>query len=459
MADNNTFRRWLSIGTGVGVDINGKNLLLAATAVRPGGIDVLGVTTIERFEERPASEWGTEYSAFLKSCGGKHLAATIVIPRSEVIVRQIALPGVKDEDVPSAIGYQLDSLHPYPEEDVVFDWARLSGPVVAVGIARKDLVLRYTNLFAEAGVKVAAFSVSGSVLYGARRVYESTPATGIAAGLSREDRVEIYGESDAHPLFTNAFDAPAEAFAARAVSMAISELRLPAETEVQTYERILPLPRNIDASIPLADFALAYAAAITSAVSRRAGRLNLLPPDQRRVNSKLVYIPTAILATAAVALLMANIFYSQIEERRFQSILQDEVRKLAPASKQADSLDLATQTARKRILLIDQYRRQSQSDLDALNELTRIVAPPAWVSTLELNRTTVTIAGESDQSAGMLKTLDQSPLFMNSDFTMPLGRGPDGRTELFRIRTTRETPPQQQQQAQVPGRPASGAPR
>ena len=454
MSDNNTLRKWFAIGTGVGGEISGKNLLLTAARVRPGGIDVLGVATIERFEERPAAEWAVEYSNFLKSCSGKHLSATIVLPRADVIVREIALPGVKDDDVPSAIGFQLDSLHPYPEEDVVFDWARLNGPLVAVGIVRKELVARYGNLFAEAGVQVSAFSVSGSVLYGARRVYEASPAVGIAAGMSREHRVEIYGESDAHPMFTNAFDAPAESFAARAVAMALAELRLPPETEVQSYERVLPSPRTIDATIPLGDYALAYAAAVASALPRKAGRLNLLPPEQRRENSKLVYIPTAVLAAIAVALGLANLFYGQIEERRYQSILQDEVKKLAPASKQADTLDQSALNARKRVQLIDQYKRQSQADLDALNELTRIVAPPAWVATLEMNRTTVTIAGESDQSSGLLKTIDQSPLFMNSDFTMPLGRTADGRTEMFRVRTTRESPPQRQAAVAAQGGPA-----
>ena len=441
MAENNTLRKWLAIGTGVGAEISGRNLLLTAAKVRPGGIDVLGVATIENFEERPAAEWSGEYAAFLKSCSGKHLAANVVLPRAEVIVRELALPGVSDDDVPSAISYQLDSLHPYPEEDVVFDWARLNGPLVAVGIARKDLVARYTNLFSEAGVQVSSFSISGSVLYTARRVYEANPATGIAAGMSRDQRVEIYGESEAHPMFTNAFDAPAESFAARAVSMALAELRLPADTEVQSYERVLPPPRTIAASIPLSEYALAYAAAVASAVPRSAGRLNLLPLDQRRENSKLVYIPTAVLATVALGLLLANVFYTQLEERRYQSILQDEVKKLAPASKQADLLDLAAVNTRKRIGLIDAYKRQSQADMDALNELTRILAPPAWVGTLEMNRTTVSIAGEAEQSAGMLKTLDQSPLFMGSDFTMPMMRAADGRTEMFRIRTTRETPP------------------
>lgn len=441
MAENNILRKWLAIGTGVGAEISGKNLLLTAARVRPGGIDVLAVATIERFEERPAAEWSLEYTAFLKACGGKHLSATVVLPRSEVIVRELALPGVKDEDVPSAISYQLDALHPYPEDDVAFDWTRLNGPIVAVGIARKDLIARFTNLFAEAGVQVSSFSISGAVLYAARRVYEALPATGIAAGMSCDNRVEIYGESDAHPMFTNAFDAPAESFATRAVAMALSELRLPPETEVLSYERILPPPRSIDAAIPLASYALAYAAAVTSAVPKRAGRLNLLPAGQRRENSKLVYIPTAVLATVALALGLANLFYTQLEEQRYLAILQDEVKKLSPASKQADTLDQTADSARKKIQLIDQYKRQSQADLDALNELTRIVAPPAWVATFEMNRTTVTIAGESDQSAGMLKTIDQSPLFMNSDFTMPIGRGSDGRTEMFRIRTTREGPP------------------
>ena len=55
---------------------------------------------------------------------------------------------------------------------------------------------------------------------------------------------------------------------------------------------------------------------------------------------------------------------------------------------------------------------------------------------LEMTRAAVTVSGESDQAAALLKIVDSSPLFANSEFTMPLVRVQTG--EIFRIRATRE---------------------
>ena len=339
MAGTNTFRRWATFGTGIGIEILNDSLLACIARVRPGGVDVLGATTIEKIHERPAAEWGVEYAEFLKVFGGRHLAAAVVLPRNGVIVRELALPGVKDADVPAAIAYQLDSLHPYPEEDVQFDWARLTAPYVAVGIARNDTIARYRNLLAEAGVQVSCLSISGSVIHSARRVHGDEPSSDFAAVRSLGDEVEVYGESLAHPMFTNSFDIGADSdpvMQQRALSLALAELRLDPETPLQSFDRILPEPRSIDAMIPLARYAVAYAAAISAAAPRKLSRINLLPVDLRRENSKLVYVPTAILATIALGLGLANIFYDRIEEKRYQSIVRAEVDKLAPAGLKAD---------------------------------------------------------------------------------------------------------------------------
>ena len=62
--------------------------------------------------------------------------------------------------------------------------------------------------------------------------------------------------------------------------------------------------------------------------------------------------------------------------------------------------------------------------------------PPGWVNSLELTRDQVVLQGEAEQAAALLKTIDGSPLFQNSEFTMPLARTGNG--EAFRIRAARE---------------------
>src|SRR5579872_4740118 len=92
-------KRFIAFGSSVGIEIGGKNLEVTAVRVRPTGIRVLGTTTIRDFGERRAAEWGAEYAQFLRQADGAHLAATVLLPRHETIVRQISLSGVASRDL------------------------------------------------------------------------------------------------------------------------------------------------------------------------------------------------------------------------------------------------------------------------------------------------------------------------------------------------------------------------
>lgn len=133
----NPYRKLLAFGAGVGIEIAGRDLEVAVARVRPSGIEMLGRATIRNFRERPASDWGSEYNAFLKSLGEGRLSAAVLAPRGEVIVRHLSLAGVPAKDLPAAIALQLESLHPYGEEDVVHGWSRLAGGAVVVAIQRR----------------------------------------------------------------------------------------------------------------------------------------------------------------------------------------------------------------------------------------------------------------------------------------------------------------------------------
>jgi len=423
------FQKWLAVGSGVGIAISGPDLLITVINVRPNGVTILGESTIAGFRDLPASEWGEQYASFLKKLDAGHRAATVLLPRDEMVVRQVSLPGVSDKDLESAIRFEMDSLQPYTEGEAVFDWARIGkSSSILVGIARKETIDGYSDLFAEAGVKVRALTFSAAVIYAALRVYGQP-----AAGFLTWSGTEAYGESDSKPLFSAQFEDQSP----RASTFALSELRLPADTEPSLLEALLPSPKAAPADTDLSRTALPYATALAGVVFQPALSLNLLPKDQRQATSRLRYIPTAVLAGIVLLLTTAAFAYPRYADRRYLALLQSEIQKLEPRAKQAIALDRQTAAIRNRSQVLDDFRRQTKTDLDTVREMSLILKPPAWLNSLQMTREQINVGGEADQAATLLKLLDSSKYFQNSEFTLPLSRSQN--SDLFSIRALRRT--------------------
>ena len=214
-------------GTGCGVVVDGGDLVVTLGRVRPQGARLVAALRIEGFRERPAAEWGAEYAHLLQAHGAADARALLVLPRHEVIVRTLKLAGVRDEDAPAAIRFQLDALHPYGDDEVGCDFQRAGrSDAFVVAIAERRTLEFYTALFAEAGVALAGITFSGGAVYSALRLFDGPPAEGFVAvaGLKASDgeEWELYGESPSHTLFSARLDAPLE----RAVQLAAAELRL-----------------------------------------------------------------------------------------------------------------------------------------------------------------------------------------------------------------------------------------
>jgi len=370
-----------------------------------------------------------------------------MLPREDVIVRQLALPGVSDRDVSAALNYQIDSLHPYAEEDAVYGWARLrKTPVILVGITRHAVLDRYCTLFNEAGVKVSAFTFSAAVMYAALRLYTVPRGDGFLAisPQRREDRdgdgeldgeldtYEVYGESPSRPLFSAGLEMPEQ----RARVLALSELRLSPDTEPVSIEAILPTPLAAPAGEDLSRTTLLYATALAGACPRLSQPVNLLPETQRAVRSRWLYVPTIALASILLLILGALGMSGAYENRRYLATLEQEKRRIEPRAKQAAALEREIAVMRNRAQTLDNFRARSKDDMDALNELTRTLAPPTWLNGLQLTRTQLSITGETDQSTPLLKALDGTRQFKRSEFTLPLSRLASG--ESFSIRASRE---------------------
>jgi len=299
-------------------------------------------------------------------------------------------------------------------------------------------------LFTEAGVAVASFTFSASAIYAAHRVPSSSPfaADGFvtwnttAAGI-----LEIYGESPARPVFSAEFDPPAD----RALALAISELRLDPAQEAIALDRALPVPRVNPVSNDLAHRALPYAAALAGACPRLAPSANLLPVAQRRSNSRAMYIPTAILGLLLLLILIALALHSSWEDRRYLADLEAQIARIEPRAKRAVALDRELVRAQNRTRVLDEFRSRTKQDLETLNGLSDLLAPPTWTSIVQLAPDSASIYGEADQAAPLLKVLDGSPYFQSSAFLGAIAKtpAPPGvpAMEQFQIRSVRRSRP------------------
>ncbi len=415
------FRKLLAFGSGVGLEIGATDLEVAVTRVRPNKIQVLGRLTIEGYATRPAAEWGAEYARFLKASGAERLSATVLLPRREVIVRQIALPGVAAKDIEGAI-----------EDDVVWGWSPLAYGGVLVGIVLRSTIERYVALFTEAGVAARSFTFSAAAVHaGIRLNGNGLPGEGfVALSRSAAGAVEVYGESPSRPLFSAEFDLAPQ----RAATLALSELRLAVDTAPRTLEEMLPKPAVNPIQNDLSRNALPYATALSGACPRFAPAANVLPSEHRRFNSRAVFVPTMVLAALLLLVAGSMAAYGSWSEKQYLKQIDAAIARLEPLHKRADLLDKETERARGRAQLLDQFRKQTRMDLDALNELTHLLEPPAWSNSIDLARDSVRLSGEAPQTAPLLKILDASAFFENTEIQMS---APRGSGETFQIRTNR----------------------
>ena len=436
-------RGWLRFGVGVGIVADERDLEIVVAKARPTGLAIAGSLRVADYLERPAAEWGAEIAKFLAHCGAGSTAAVAILPRAKVVVRTVALPGVRDEDAGRALEWQLESLHPLPAEELAWAWQRIgTSPVFSVAIAERQLIDQYTNLFAEAGVRLAGFTCSGSALFYAARLGDAPPPAQFIAVrdlVSNAERrqTEIYAESSSHPLYNAVFTMSAD----RAVALAAAETRLEQGTAAVDWIDVLPRWVTAPDTLDLSDagrsrIALAWAAALVSACPHLGAPLNLLPATLRVQSSRMALVPTFVLLVLLLGLGATLLAEESWLDQSYSKQLREQIRRLEGPSRRVDMLDRHIADSVARIQSLDAFRERTGQNLDILLELTKLIPPPAVLDSIVITPTEVQISGQIAQSEGLLKKLDDSPLFEKSEFASQIGHKQN--LEVFRIRTQRE---------------------
>lgn len=417
-------RKWLAMGTGVGAEIDGDRLTVAVVRVRPQSQTVLGSETFEGFKERPAAVWGAEVAAFLKQLGVVDRPMMVLLSPAESLSRTVALRGVAKKDIASALAFQMDGIHPYGEGEAASAWTPIGNTGdVLIGVSKHEVINRYASLFAEAGLPIAGFTTAPVAVRAALSLREHQIKDFLALGQHGSETF-LYGENETAPLFWAVMDLAPE----RAASLARAQMRLPSDGE------------NLDLHALLPGASLAGAAALIPACPWLTPNLNLLPEVLRTTRSPWMFVPTAVLAVLLAFTGIALAGFDKYSDSQLLSALDRETNKVAPQAQRAAQAEKDRFAAQARIDLLKNFKGRTKKDLDALMETTKLIAPPAWVSRLDLTRTTLAVSGEAQTAAELLKVFDTSQNFRSSEFIAPLSRSSQSQMDVFQIRAARKEP-------------------
>ena len=367
-----------------------------------------------------------------------YLSATVLLPRRDVIVRQLALPGVAAKDMEGAIRLQLDSLHPYGEDEISWGWSPLAYGAVLVGIARRIVGRPLRGAVHRSRHRGGQFHVSAAAVHAAIRLNGPAGATG-SWRLSRVgDRARWRYTAKAHwrPVFSAEFEpgsgARRAAGAGRVAAAARNGAAVAGTGAAQAGrqsggERSFPqrtaVRHGAGRGLSLAVAGGERAAAGASPLQFARG-ISCRPWCWRRWRCWW-RAPCGSMRKYA--------------ERQYLEQLQAEIARVQPRAQRAVALDRETAHLRARTAMLDLSRPRAPGSGRA-QRADATGAPPAWTSNIDMTRERLRITGEAPQAAPLLKILDSSPLFQNSGFDMAQ-RSQSGQGEVFQIHSSRRVEP------------------
>ena len=434
--------------------------------VASGGRDGVGAFRVEGFRDKPAAEWGRDYQRFVTEHGLGHVAATVCLPRNELVVRQLRLPPMPDKERAAAVRYQLDGLHPYGDAEVCFAYASLgeSGkdrPVtMAVAITPRERVDAWANLFEEAGVAVAAFTVSEATLYAALRVRPEPPRQPLLTVDAEPDALLIYGESASRPLLTAEF--PVRSMQpARGLQLALSDLRVAPEARVgltvfgseaaaaldelagvsaalepRALEEVFPAPLQAPADFRLREDLRGLAVALESACPRVGWRANLLPADRRSTDSRWRWAPTAALLLLLAALGGGFLVRPWVQDGAYAEALRGRIAEYEETVELVRGAKMSAEDARRKLAILRGLGERTRRDLEIFSELSEKIPSSAWLTQMQIGDGGVQLNGEAQAAADLLKTLNESARLEKARFTTSLRKIESG--ESFQIAAERK---------------------
>ncbi len=436
------------VGTTVGIELRGNDLRVAIVRRVFKSLRIINSASITGFLAMSIDERRQALLALAERLSLKARRVFLTLPRDTGTIRQIQLPGEVAGNLKAAVALQVETLSPWPEEEIYWDFAADPSPAsgilnVTVAIVPRALVESWAEFFDSANLKLSGISLATTAWAHAALISQANRSLPVIIIGCETETVE--GLLVHQGRLISASGHGSDVFAiARSVKDRLCKL---ARIDSAANPAVichggaaaghvqLPEDWNI---VPVAskEFFGAVSSAIQGGKAAQF-RINLIPSNKRFRHNQL-RVALAWASLAAVVLmgiaLLARPFYQNLV---YASEIEREIQRLTPAVKEltkeeADLAALTRERAELRALLGDR-----DVNLEVLAEIARLLPVTTTVTSYTYQNRTMTISGLSESATEIQKLLEDSPFLKDVQFPAAIVRATAGK-DRFTIRASVE---------------------
>jgi Tfp pilus assembly protein PilN len=385
-------------------------------------------------------------------------AVHLCLGRHELLLNRIMLPAAARENLQQVLEYEVERIIPLPRDEIFYDYqVRESGggeagrlAVLVVSVPRR-VVREYLDALELAGVRPKTVGIAAVALgdYAAFCRGPSDAPFAIMTPSGRDFELAVFVERQliADHVLRDGLT-PTAAELDEMIRRDLAEVFRAPEGEVEVLYAGAPLSAaSVDGTPDL--FTLAHGrleappeffespepallpavGAALAAAREGSVDVNLLPEEDRPGLQEGLLVPLILLVIVALLTLVygGSVIVRDEMTRR---ALAHEVEALEPqvAVVKKQEAEARTLEAQLSTLTTDQDRRM----INYLRELTDRIPTDAYLTTMRYRNGRVEIDGFATKASELIKTLEDSPLLRNVQFTSPTTAGQGGQ-ERFSI--------------------------
>jgi general secretion pathway protein L len=410
-------------------------------------------------QENPAAVLRAELDARRIKAG----RAWVGLQRRLATVKALELPPVVGGSLAQMVAFELERHLPFPAEEATFDFLPLPSPRRAPQLAllvacERRTVDRALRLLEEARLAPRAITVACHDLVA---LVGRWPKTKRVVWIHLVgDEAELLFLEGSHLYLSRSIPAQDEAELTNEIAKSLLLLRWDeagefwvsgdrAQQLLASHDLaalgipVMPPPLSPRASAAVT--ALGESAngltvlALATAFGPRQRPLNLLPAALRPRQLSRAQVVTLSNAAAAAILGLSVLLAQGCQEQRHLARLNETLRALDPEVKSVERLIGDFGQKHQLLTTLETAQASALHPLPLLRELTELIPPDTWLSTLSLDAQGVELTGQATAANQLIPMLEGSPSLEKVEFASPVTKGRD--KEQFRIKAAWEKLP------------------